>query len=73
MEKVQQAERVQQEAEQAERAKRDEEEAAEQQQRSYERLISSKQAGMPEEASAEAADTVSIMVRLPNGTRASRR
>ena len=73
MEKAQQARRAQQEAKQAERANRDEQEVAEQQQRNYERLISTKQASLPAEAPAEHSDTVSIMVRLPNGTRASRR
>ena len=73
MEKAQQARRAQQEAKQAERAIRDEQEAAEQRQRDYEHLISSKRASLPAEAPAEQSDTVSIMVRLPNGTRASRR
>ena len=73
MEKVQQAKRQHQEAERAEQAKRNEQEHAEQAQRHYERLISSKQVGLPEEASAEDASTVTIMIRLPNGTRASRR
>lgn len=73
MEKAQQAKRQHQEAERAEQAKRNEQEHAEQAQRDYERLISSKQAGLPEEAPAEDPSTVTIMVRLPNGTRASRR
>lgn len=73
MEKAHRAKREQQEAEQAEQAKKDEQEAAEQAQHKYERLISSKQASLPEEAPSDSPDTVSIMVRLPNGTRASRR
>ena len=73
MEKAQQAKRQHQEAERAEQAKRNEQEHAEQAQRDYERLISSKQGGLPEEAPVEDASTVTIMVRLPNGTRASRR
>ena len=73
MEKAQRAKREQQEAEQAQQAKRHEQEAAEQAEQDYERLISSKQANLPEEAPSDGPDTVSIMVRLPNGARASRR
>ena len=73
MEKAQRTRREQQEAAQAEQAKRNEQEAAEQAERDYERLISSKQANLPEEPPSNGPDTVSVMVRLPNGTRASRR
>ena len=73
MEKAQRAKRVQQEAEQAEQAKRNEQAAAEQAERDYERLISSKQANLPAEAPSDSPDAVTIMVRLPNGIRASRR
>ena len=57
MEKAQRAKREEQAAEQAEQAKRDEQEAAEQVGRDYERLISSKQAGLPEEAPSDSPDT----------------
>lgn len=73
MEKAQRAKREQQEAAQEEQAKRNEQEAAEHAERDYERLISSKQASLPEEAPSSGPDTVAVMVRLPNGTRASRR
>ncbi len=73
MEKAQQAKREQQEAEQVEQAKRNEQEAAEQAERDYERLITSKQANLPEESPSDGPDTVSIMIRLPNGNRAARR
>lgn len=49
------------------------EEDAAQQQRSYEREISDKLTGLPQEPSPDDNDAVSVMIRLPNGLRFSRR
>lgn len=73
MEKAKIAQRAQREAEEAEERRTAEAAAAEEDARQAERLISSKRAGLPAEPSPEDPQAMSVLIRLPNGGRLSRR
>lgn len=73
MEKAQIAQRAQQEAEAVERRAAAEAEAAEEEARAAECAISDKRASLPAEPPLSDPDAVTVLIRLPNGGRPSRR
>jgi hypothetical protein len=73
MEKAQSAQRAQQEALAAQQRAAEESAAAEEAERAAERLISDKRAGLPAEPPPDDTDAITVLVRLPNGGRPSRR
>ena len=73
MEKAAIAQRAQQAAEAIEAAQRAREAAAAAERAAYEQGIEDKRAGLPAEPPPGAEGAVTVMVRLPDGRRASRR
>ena len=73
MEKAKIAQRAAQQAADEEAAQRSAEAAAADVQATYERDIAAKQASLPAEPAPDAQDAITVMVRLPDGRRASRR
>ncbi len=73
MEKAKSAQRAEQEAAAARQRAEEETAAAEEAERMAERLISDKRAGLPAEPPLDDTDAITVLVRLPNGGRPSRR